>query len=79
MIRIIELTVNGVFAVAGLALLIIALRYPRVAFIEIPSAIFRTFLNVVRQMFLIDRLSDMLDALVKTKASRHKKASAARA
>ena len=78
MIRIIELTVNGVFAVAGLALLIVALRYPRVAFIEVPRVIIRTFLNVVREVFL-DRIVDMINTLGRTKTSRHSKASPARA
>jgi hypothetical protein len=68
MIKIIELAVNGVFAVAAIALLMAALRYPRVAFIEIPTVVFRIFLNVVREVFFIDFFSDLLSKSKSQKA-----------
>ncbi|MGC3945108.1 MAG: hypothetical protein QM762_11435 [Chryseolinea sp.] len=80
MIRIIELAVNGVFAVVGLALFIAALRYPKVAFVEIPTVIFRTFINIVREAFFVTMITDLFSVLgSKSKAIKRSKPTMAKA
>lgn len=64
----IEIVVNSIFALAGFALFLAAVRHPHTAFIEVPRVIFRIFVNVVRQVFFIDFFSERLQDLVAKKA-----------
>lgn len=72
MIKAIELIVNSTFAVVGLVLIIAALRYPRTAFVEIPSVVFRIFLNVVREVFFVDFLMGLFHNIGSKKAGNQK-------